>query len=101
MVGESQPEYYPIPPAPTILSPNTTDNGSTIISWQGAPWSEHYEIYWAAPDAQKWDEIVNVIRDNVGPGLANYTLPANNGSYVMRGVSVDLQAGSWSNVLTL
>ena len=100
IVGEPQPEYYPIPPAPTILSPNSTGNGSTI-SWLGAPWSEHYQIYWAAPDAKEWDQVANVVRDNVGPGLANWTLPASNGSYVMSGISVDLQGGAWSNVLTL
>jgi len=100
IVGESQPEYYPIPPAPTILAPNSTDNG-TLISWLGAPWSEHYQVYWAAEGANEWDQVANVVRDDVGPGLANYTLPATNGSYVMRGISVDLQGGAWSNVITL
>lgn len=100
IVGEAQPEYYPIPPSPTILSPNSTGNGTTI-SWLGAPWSEHYQIYWAAPGANEWDQVANVVRDNVGPGLANWTLSAVNGSYVMRGISVDLQGGAWSNVLSL
>ncbi|ORY22174.1 glycoside hydrolase superfamily [Naematelia encephala] len=101
--------FYPTPWAPTILSSNTTSNHTAYFQYIGGAWGEHYEIYHAPPNNDgEWRQVENSSRDNVGAGLANFTINPEgfgngNGTWIMRGVGVPplLPKGPWSNILTI
>ena len=106
ILGQAAPSW-PIPNAPTILAVNTTSNGTSYLTYQGASWAEHYEIFHKSANssdmyAGKWAQVANFVRDNVGPGLANYAIEDGaSGDWAMRGVSVDQIPGDWSQVVSV
>jgi hypothetical protein len=100
--------FYPTPSEPKILPVNHTSNGTVYFPFVGGSWGEHYEVYHASNGDTQWTQVVIYLRDNVGEGLANYTVDSSifgdgNGSWVMRGVSTPplLAKGPWSNVVTI
>lgn len=84
----------------------------TVLPFRGAAWAEHYEVFRANASAvgfngtAGWMQVSNNLRDNVDAGQANFSVSAagfgdGNGSWVMRGVSSQLQKGPWSNIFTI
>jgi len=105
LINESVP-FYPTPWQPTILQPNTTSNGTAYFSFIGGAWGEHYEVYRAGDGF--WTQVTNFLRDDVGAGMANFTIPQEeygngNGSWVMRAIGSPplVASGPWCNVVTI